>query len=157
VVRGKGKVIPVDIYMRFNADMQEEMRDDGLKSLFKRMDADEYAVLYGLKEDDEIVIGTKDIMPKTNWELMDRRQRVQNIMSTNPDKITILSECPCQKDKKLRHHPDYSKPFEVELLCRKCHGAAHRKLRLEALKHPSRPDELSGDDIGGRRAEVPQA
>lgn len=31
----------------------------------------------------------------------------------------------------VRHHPDYSKPLEVVILCRFCHGAIHSKY-LEA-------------------------
>ncbi|HLE74954.1 MAG TPA: hypothetical protein VI864_02790 [Candidatus Bathyarchaeia archaeon] len=27
----------------------------------------------------------------------------------------------------VRHHPNYSKPLEVVILCRKCHGLVHRK------------------------------
>ena len=27
------------------------------------------------------------------------------------------------------HHPDYSKPYEVILLCRSCHGIVHRKIK----------------------------
>ena len=40
----------------------------------------------------------------------------------------------CQRCNKKRltqsHHPDYSKPFEVTWVCRKCHGKLHRKVIL---------------------------
>jgi len=32
-------------------------------------------------------------------------------------------------DKLERHHPDYSKPFEVLTLCRPCHNKLHSKYR----------------------------
>ena len=38
-----------------------------------------------------------------------------------PQKLIIKAECN-HEAKKYKHHEDYSKPFEVELLCRECHG-----------------------------------
>ena len=32
-----------------------------------------------------------------------------------------------------RHHPDYSKPLQVQLLCTKCHGDIHRKYHSKEL------------------------
>lgn len=49
-----------------------------------------------------------------------------------PYKIIIISECFCKDTKKVKHHPDYNKPFEVTLLCVKCHGSKHWNLRCEA-------------------------
>ena len=33
----------------------------------------------------------------------------------------------CGNHKAEAHHPDYSKPLEIEWLCRKCHAAEHRR------------------------------
>src|SRR5690242_12352984 len=41
-----------------------------------------------------------------------------------------LERLPCQKCGDLKaeaHHEDYSKPLDVQWLCKKCHGLAHRK------------------------------
>lgn len=43
--------------------------------------------------------------------------------------LIILSECPHDNFKKHHHHPDYNKPFEIILLCHKCHREWHKKLR----------------------------
>jgi len=52
------------------------------------------------------------------------------MMQKYPEKIKILRECPHKNKKRDRHHPDYSKPFEVELLCRPCHYVANKKMGL---------------------------
>lgn len=39
-----------------------------------------------------------------------------------PERVIVLRECKCA-GKKERHHPDYSKPFEIELLCKAHHNA----------------------------------
>lgn len=40
---------------------------------------------------------------------------------------TVCTECG-EKKKITAHHPDYSKPLEVEWLCYECHGKRHRKI-----------------------------
>jgi len=50
------------------------------------------------------------------------------IANKYPDKVKILKECECQGKRKIKHHPDYSKPLEVELLCYTCHWKAHEKM-----------------------------
>jgi len=56
------------------------------------------------------------------------KARVYQIMRRNPEKIIILRECSCKTQRKIKHHPDYEKPFEVELLCFSCHWKAHEKI-----------------------------
>ena len=51
--------------------------------------------------------------------------KARNLVYKFPHKIKILSECACENVVKIKHHPDYSKPFEVELLCNSCHRRRH--------------------------------
>jgi len=44
------------------------------------------------------------------------------------ESLIILSECP-HKRKKEHHHPDYTKPREVQKLCKPCHSKEHMRLR----------------------------
>jgi hypothetical protein len=81
-------------------------------------------------EDDEANVG-KDISPMLSWQKLyhiTRSQTETNRIARNGDLI-ILYECACDVEKKLRHHPDYSKPAEVMLLCRKCHAQEHKRIR----------------------------
>lgn len=56
--------------------------------------------------------------------------------------LTILYECSCNipSDQKDRHHPDYSKPLEVMLLCHRCHMKWHSKVKQEAIQTASAVD-----------------
>lgn len=51
------------------------------------------------------------------------------------EKLIILRECE-HEGKKHKHHPDYGKPFEIELLCCKCHGT-RRKGSKNKVKYNS--------------------
>ena len=67
----------------------------------------------------------------------------------NPDAFIILGEC-SHTGKKVKHHPDYDKPFEIELLCIKCHTRHHALIRR--LKN--RPKKSSWEEtreIKGKR------
>jgi len=52
------------------------------------------------------------------------------LLKKYPDKMIVLYECPCKSNgrQKARHHPRYSKPFEVLLLCSACHRKEHARL-----------------------------
>lgn len=47
----------------------------------------------------------------------------------------LIRPAACQscgaKERLDAHHPDYSKPLEVMWLCKRCHGAEHRRLNAE--------------------------
>lgn len=62
------------------------------------------------------------------------RITAQNLANTHPDKIIVVGTCSCDVKNKHKHHPDYSKPFEVYKLCPACHAAEHKRLR--SLKNP---------------------
>jgi DNA-binding XRE family transcriptional regulator len=55
-------------------------------------------------------------------EEMTEQQTAQSLVVRFPKKVIVEGDCghPGKKD---RHHPDYSKPFNVILLCRSCHKA----------------------------------
>ena len=51
----------------------------------------------------------------------------------------------CGGEKRVEgHHPDYSRPLDVEWLCRQCHAARHAGPRPKAPKHarPPMPEPL---------------
>ena len=50
------------------------------------------------------------------------------LMNQYPEKINVLKKCGCEGKRKIKHHPNYNKPFEVELLCYGCHWKAHEKI-----------------------------
>jgi len=62
---------------------------------------------------------------RTNSE----KYKASTLVRTHPALISVLYECPCGATGKHHHHADYSKPYEVLLLCDKCHAAEHKRLR----------------------------
>lgn len=63
------------------------------------------------------------------WRMENREKRnAHRLAERHPEALTITYECPCDAEKQ-KHHFDYERPLEVMLLCRKCHGAEHRRLR----------------------------
>jgi hypothetical protein len=50
------------------------------------------------------------------------------------DMANIIYECRCDHPNKVFHHFDYSKPYDVILLCPECHRIEHR--RLKNLEQP---------------------
>ena len=60
------------------------------------------------------------------------RTDIGHLMTQNSHMVNIISECDCAADTKIRHHFDYSRPYDVVLLCSLCHFAEHRKLKENA-------------------------
>ncbi len=56
-----------------------------------------------------------------------------------PEKVKIIYECPCDDQNKKKHHFDYSFPYDVFLLCQRCHMEEHKK--DEPKKEPTRTIE----------------
>lgn len=63
-----------------------------------------------------------------------------------PERVIVLRECSCDC-KKDRHHPSYKEPFVVELLCRKCHKAEHRRLRALAAQSAHNSTTPAGQSV----------
>jgi len=61
-----------------------------------------------------------------------------------PERINILCECP-HAGKKQKHHPDYDKAYEIQLLCHKCHAKTRRKV------YARRPRHINEEVIGNLR------
>lgn len=62
---------------------------------------------------------------------MAKMNNIHYLLHRHPEKVIVLRECECDHPKKQKHHPDYSKPFEVELLCPKCHGKCKQSKMVE--------------------------
>lgn len=104
-------IVPVDKYwgLDFFTEMQ---KDDGVMSLAETMGTQEYDDVYGTWDGE------------FNPSL---REKAHGLCQYHPEKIVILSECSHYLSDKQRHHPDYEKPFEIELLCRSCHRKRHKQ------------------------------
>ena len=87
----------------------------------KAISFEEYDLYYGYGENESL-------------SLLDRTKAYQ-LNNSYPEKIVILTECK-HGGKKERHHPDYDKPFEVELLCKSCHFSRHRDLLDDTFNIP---------------------
>ena len=65
------------------------------------------------------------------WEYI---ARMRKVVFFNQDKVNVLYECACKGGKKINHHFDYSRPFDVIRLCHKCHQKEHSRLRRLAAQ-----------------------
>jgi hypothetical protein len=65
--------------------------------------------------------------PKDQWKITAWAKRLNQQF---PSRIIKLKECSCDS-KKINHHPDYDKPFEIEALCYSCHRFEHLKSKGE--------------------------
>lgn len=72
------------------------------------------------------------------WQLSNpEKSKVQSLTKSHPERLNIIYECPCVSAGKHHHHPDYSKTYDVVLLCDGCHAKEHVRLRsLLAIPGP---------------------
>lgn len=52
--------------------------------------------------------------------------RAQSLCNAHPDRVNIVNECLCTHERKHRHHFDYSRPYDIVLLCPHCHAQEHK-------------------------------
>jgi hypothetical protein len=110
--------IAVDIFIRNNKNGYTDCneRNSAITEKISWFDFENY---YGLEYGDYT-------------ELSQNHYDVYELNRKYPDKIVILKECE-HKGKKQKHHPDYDKPFEIEILCKKCHFLKHKDRALEVF------------------------
>lgn len=58
------------------------------------------------------------------------RARANSLANNNPEKLIIEYDCG-HAGAKEKHHLDYTAPYNVELLCTKCHGETHAETGLK--------------------------
>ena len=102
--------IPVDRYFKINRTWDGRPQYDNMNSIFEALDYDDFEAIYGL-EDGE-------------YELSSPRNDIYRLNKAHPENLIVLFSCN-HSGRKVRHHPDYSKPFEIELICERCHYARH--------------------------------
>lgn len=82
---------------------------------------------------DKILTKAKEKRKQTYWKKYSKKNYDNNkdrwFARMDAQKIPLKDKCEnCGSTEKLeRHHPDYSKPLEVQTLCINCHKKIHRK------------------------------
>ena len=105
----------VDEYFQQGVFGEVHMEPKTVTALLSAVDIDDYDAIYGLKDDDFPLSGGV-------------RGAAYAEMAKHKDDLIILSRC-IHPGMKHRHHPDYTKPLEVELLCVSCHHQRHKEVR----------------------------
>jgi hypothetical protein len=125
------EAMAVDMYFQeqhysWSPDWPYEQSDFSIQALHH----DEFEDIYGLSEENKNHRPVKVILPYgTNHDLITHTKTLTD-RAQKRGELVILSECP-HDGKKHRHHPNYDKPNEVMLLCRKCHSAEHSRIYFE--------------------------
>jgi hypothetical protein len=102
---------------------KDKHQKDGLRSHCRECRSSDHQEYYK-KYKSEII--KRDFMwNKSNPE----KSKARALANSYPNLLVIKGECSCDVEKKQKHHPDYSKPFEVVILCASCHAAEHARLR----------------------------
>ena len=73
------------------------------------------------------------------WQILNERKHKAHVFVTLAIELGLLRRpkaCPLCKEEKLvhAHHPDYSKPLDVEWACAKCHNRIHPSERRSPPK-----------------------
>jgi hypothetical protein len=98
------KRISVDTYFKINKGCGSDEQYTDMNSFCRTLQYDDFELLYGCNDDDALWLN---------------RSQVYYLNKKYPEKIKIIFMCE-HKGKKEKYHPDYNKPFEVEVLCRHC-------------------------------------
>jgi hypothetical protein len=58
----------------------------------------------------------------------DMVQKAYNRYKSAKQHVIVVYECACETPKKVNHHYDYERPYEVVKLCNSCHRKEHARL-----------------------------
>lgn len=107
-------MVAVDTYMKTNRQghYETEYRDN--RSIDQVISWEDFDAAFGITHD--------------SFDDLDNRHQAYRLMAKFPEKVNIIFRCG-HAGPKERHHPDYNKPFDVELLCIHCHHARHAEAR----------------------------
>jgi len=106
-------IIPVDHYFRGNYKHSDTPCNNETSAIDRVLSMEDYDAIYGMDDGDSVLF-------------IDRYPAYRE-MNKKSNKLIILSECLHNVPyKKHRHHPDYAKPLEVEILCTQCHHERHK-------------------------------
>jgi len=129
--------LAVDSYFKTNRKWDDKPQYDDMNAIDQTLGYEDYDLLHGCSHDE-----FEDLSP---------RDQAYRLNQQHPENIVILFDCKHIGDKH-RHHPNYNKPFEVEVLCVKCHQSRHYIQRRDTFgdccyQH-RKSRSISSDSIG---------